>query len=119
MNLGKPRITDLAEVLVRACHHREDHPRIFSDPYAQRLLTDSEREFIETRWLEASGDRVPSHRTHAVRSALREMPLPAIMLARAQYSEEQLFTSVQLCGARQYVQIEAGMDSFAFRRPDM
>ena len=46
------------------------------------------------------------------------MPPSMCVLMRARYAEESLELAVQ-AGFRQYVILGAGMDSFAFRRPDL
>jgi O-methyltransferase involved in polyketide biosynthesis len=93
----KHSITALVAALVRAYHHNEGAGAIFDDPHAHQLLQGEEREFIESKWLESMGDRgrqlvaQHSNRTDAVRAALRELPFPAVMLARARFTEDLLF----------------------------
>lgn len=124
MEASQHSITALVAALVRAYHHGEGSAPIFDDPHAHRLLTDEEREFIESKWLESMDDRgrqlVVEHsdRSAAISAALRELPFPAVMLARARYAEDQLDIALQT-GAGQYALIGAGLDTFAWRRTDL
>ena len=53
-----------------------------------------------------------------IREFMRVSADAAEMLSRARYAEDQLVGAVNQ-GVRQYVLIGAGLDSFAFRRPDL
>ncbi len=93
---------------VRGWHRRARKP-IFEDPYARLLcgrLLGFAVSFRPLGWL-------------LVRVVLaRLMPVGMCVLMRARYAEQALETAVAE-GAAQYVIVGAGMDSFAFRRPDL
>lgn len=93
---------------VRGWHQRA-RVRIFEDPYAGLLcgrLLGLAVKYRPCGWF-------------LVRVILRRvMPASMCVLMRARYSEEALEAAVA-AGATQYVIIGAGMDSFAFRRPDL
>jgi methyltransferase (TIGR00027 family) len=97
----------LAERLTigRVLHERIDpKPVIFSDPLAQPLMGEEGERYIEKNltWLRAEGMR----RTRALVSL------------RSRFAEDELLRAVSE-GARQYVILGAGGDTFAYRRPDL
>ena len=83
--------------------------RLFEDPYARFLCGWFWRVVIWLRplyWI-------------LVKRVLRDIePVSLCVLLRARYAEEALESAVE-AGIDQYVIIGAGMDSFAFRRPDL
>ena len=93
---------------VRAGHLRNP-VRLFEDPFAKflcgwfwRLVTD----FPPLSWI-------------VIKGLLRAIePVTLCVLLRARYAEQALESAVER-GIDQYVIIGAGMDSFAFRRPDL
>ncbi len=93
---------------VRALHQR-DRVRLVDDPYAILLCGGYMRRILQirpARWLIA----------HCV---LRDLQTSALgTLIRARYAEQALEAAAE-AGITQYVIIGAGMDSFAFRRPDL
>lgn len=102
--------TSTAELVaaVRGWHQRAARP-IVIDPYAQALcggpLGFAVRFSLTAELL--------------VRVLLRKvMPVSMCVLMRARYSEQALEAAVD-GGVTQYAIIGAGMDSFAFRRPDL
>lgn len=91
----------------RAVHQR-DSAQIFEDPYAQFLCGPFWRLVLRVRPLE-----------WIVRAMTRPMaPTGMCVVMRARYAEQALEQAVEN-GITQYVIIGAGMDSFAFRRPDL
>ena len=93
---------------VRAQHHGE-RVRIFADPYAILLCGRFWRLVTRIRPLAWVVNQV-------VMRPIR--PVSMCVLMRARYAEQALETAVGN-GITQYVIIGAGMDSFAFRRPDL
>jgi methyltransferase (TIGR00027 family) len=83
----------------RATHQLLDHPRVFDDPLAVRILGE------EARSIEVD----PSRFDTAPR-------LRAFVAARSRYSEDQLALSF-VRGVRQCVVLGAGLDTFAYRNP--
>ena len=92
---------------VRALHQREP-VRIFEDPYACQLCGWFWRLVLRIRPLE-----------WGLRVMTKPMaPTAMCVVMRARYAEQTLEQAVD-DGITQYVIIGAGMDSFAFRRPDL
>jgi methyltransferase (TIGR00027 family) len=108
----------------RAFHHRHDQPKLFDDPLAQHLLPDVGAQAFEERALKLYGLMDPeaaaaqADRAQALRQAMRVITVPAHVLSRARYTEESLEQAMAQ-GARQYVILGAGLDTFAFRRPGL
>jgi methyltransferase (TIGR00027 family) len=117
-------MTALSALWVRAYHHGHDAPKMFDDPVAHLLLTPAEWELFETRSIERLTRLDPalaqsgSDRHAQVQCYMRAWPAPAEMLARARYAEDKLTEAIDE-GVGQYVLVGAGMDTFAFRRPDL
>jgi len=98
MEHGRPSKTALRVAMRRAAHQVFDRPLVLDDPIAVPLLgaefgLDREREM------------------HAVARAFR-----GFMAARSRYAEDRLAEAVA-DGARQYVILGAGLDTFAWRNP--
>lgn len=123
MNDGGPSRTALSVALMRAVHTRRDRPRLLDDPWGDRLVSEEEQAALHRRILdgvspesrarlEALGSR------HAVFDAvLPRHPTYGTVVLRSRYAEDALAAAVAR-GARQYVLIGAGFDSFALRQPD-
>jgi methyltransferase (TIGR00027 family) len=122
MDATRASLTALATSLMRAIHTRLDRPALIDDPWGDRLVLDEEREAIsraaEAGLAPAAAERVAGLATLSERvdAALRLHPAYATIILRTRYAEDVLVESVML-GARQYVIVGAGMDSFALRRP--
>lgn len=92
----------------RGWHTRHPTP-IFEDPYAKQLcgpVLGLALRFRPFEWLLFKVALAPL------------MPVSMCVVMRARYAEQALERAVAN-GIRQYVIIGAGMDSFAFRRPDL
>ena len=92
----------------RAWHQRA-RPPVLDDPYARLLcgpLLGLAARFWPLGWYVA---RVELGRI---------MPASMVVVIRARYAEQALENAVEQ-GVPQYVMVGAGMDSFAFRRPDL
>lgn len=81
----------------RAGHQLWDHPRVFEDPLALRIIPDA-----------AELSHVQPEAKPAERS------LRAFVAARSRYTEDQLAEAVRR-GVKQYVVLGAGLDTFAYR----
>ncbi len=95
---GEPSGTARSAALHRAAHQIVDHPRVFEDPYALKIL--EPRAAAE---LQATVDR----RAHGMRASIA---------LRSRYTEDSLAEAVAR-GTRQYVVLGAGLDTFACRNP--
>jgi methyltransferase (TIGR00027 family) len=124
MEQHSPSITALAAAFFRAYHYAYDAPWIFEDPYAQQLLTASDTERLTTAYIDLLHYAAPAlaatcpDRRSALRCALQHLGAPAETLSRARYAEDKL-TEAMRHGVQQYVILGAGLDTFAFRRPDL
>lgn len=88
--------------------HQRDRVRIIEDPYARFLCGRFWQSVLRIRPLE-----------WFIRGVLKPIaPVSMCVLMRARYAEQTLETAIE-AGITQYVIIGAGMDSFAFRKPDL
>ena len=115
-----PSRTALATSLMRALHSRRDPSPLLDDPWGDRLVPQSERD----RFCEGILARMDSDaRAAAVRAPSSILDdffqsnsaYPGVII-RSRYAEDALREATNR-GARQYVLIGAGFDSFALRRP--
>ncbi len=123
MEAGRSSISALVTAFSRAYHTTHDSPKIFNDPLAGRMFAEEERRFLEQALaglikvvnpeLAASG---PDQAT-ALACVVRTQNGP-ITLSRSRYAEDCLEQAVKR-RVRQYVILGAGLDTFAFRRPDL
>jgi methyltransferase (TIGR00027 family) len=96
---GRPSMTARRVAMRRAAHQLFDSPLVFEDPLAVRILGP------ETAATLSDDCGNPPERR-----------LRAFMVARSRYAEDQLRAAVAR-GARQYVLLGAGLDTFAYRNP--
>lgn len=94
---GRPSRTAWSVARRRAAHQVLDRPLVFEDPLAVRI--------VGGEWQE--GEQEPPAFAAAFRS---------FMAARSRYAEENL-SAAHAAGARQYVVLGAGLDTFAYRNP--
>lgn len=86
----------------RAAHQLLDRPRVFEDPVALAIVGQQ-----ATDALKSSPERFETGRARHMR---------AFMAARSRYAEDELARAIGR-GARQYVLLGAGLDTFAYRNP--
>jgi methyltransferase (TIGR00027 family) len=116
--------TAMGTAFMRAYHAANARPPIFDDFLAHALITEEERLAGEERRLKALQLYDPVQaalhpdRAQALAYWMQNACAPAIVLARARYNEDILEQGVKQ-GVRQYVILGAGMDTFAWRRPDL
>ena len=119
---NKASITALMSSFGRAFHaENEDHP-VFADHLAKNLMTAEEYAAVQGYILGGAQFFEPEIAPAALqpKELLRQLvnvhiaPSP---LCRAAYTEKSLRTAV-LTGAKQYVILGAGMDTFAFRETE-
>jgi methyltransferase (TIGR00027 family) len=100
MEEGRASTTAMIAAMIRAAHLLwDDAPKIFQDPLALGL----------------SGVESPGA-LQATRRTMQDNY--AGVLVRQRYAEDELATAVK-SGVGQYVILGAGLDSFAYRRPDL
>jgi methyltransferase (TIGR00027 family) len=114
--------TALVTSLMRAVHTRFDRPALIEDPWGDRLVPEAERIAIQEAVTSALDPEVRTRiaglgaSDAVLHAALRVNPLYGMVIVRTRYAEDALERAVAQ-GARQYVIVGAGMDSFGLRRP--
>jgi methyltransferase (TIGR00027 family) len=101
MQEGKFSRTAHRVAVRRAAHQLLDQPRVLDDPLALRIIGTAAAEDLRSNPKEH----------HAFSRAFR-----AFMAARSRYAEDELARAVAR-GAKQYVVLGAGLDTFAYRNP--
>ncbi len=104
MEQERPSHTAYQVAVLRALHQRLDAPKVFDDPWAERVLGPDRDKALAT----------------AAESAARSLRLRATLVVRSRVVEEVLARALDR-GVRQYVLLGAGLDTFAFRNtvPDL
>lgn len=116
--------TALGTAFMRAFHAAHDHPKIFDDFLAQQMIGEEEYREREARHLKAFQRYFPDAAAsnpdpqHGLAIWMQNLGAPAMVLSRARYNEDILEEAVR-AGAKQYVILGAGLDTFAYRRPDL
>lgn len=114
----------LASANTRGYHAEFDYPKIFDDFLAYRFLTEDERTSFNEQMIKAlrlfnlPGVSAFTDRPTALAWVMQTIAPTPLILGRSRYAEERLEEAVQQ-GVKQYVNLGAGMDTFAFRRPEM
>ncbi|MCM3208006.1 class I SAM-dependent methyltransferase [Paenibacillus illinoisensis] len=124
MKPNESSITSLISAFGRAYHSQYDSPLIFDDHLAKALISPQEFEQIREQMVQGihffnpemadMGKEDPDK----ILRLITQVQLSPIALARAAYCEQVLLHEVNL-GAKQYVILGAGMDTFALRTPEL
>lgn len=122
MNQTQVSLTALLTAYVRAYHAKYDSPKIFDDFLAYKLFT--EEEFIQMgqnlaeslKFFDPEYAASCPDQSTALAHVIQTMMSPT--LSRSRYTEDTLESALQQ-GVRQYVILGSGMDTFAFRRPEL
>lgn len=104
MDNDGPSRTALITAYARAYHQIADHPPIFTDPLAARLLGVTAEELTE------------SGTTDSLGLAVSDRSRRLFFAARARFAEDAVAAAVAT-GVRQVVILGAGLDTFAYRNP--
>lgn len=122
MKQNESSLTSLVSAFSRAYHIKHDAPVIFNDTFAQNFLTDGEYEAISQNMASGIAFFSPEKATElSGDEALKwvnQIQLSPTPLARAAFSEQVVLNEINL-GAEQYVILGAGLDTFAWRYPDV
>lgn len=113
--------TALSVAYARAYHSIHGAPKIFDDFLAYHLITDRIRLIIEQSMVELLHSYDPERAASCPDQATAlewEMQGSGSIISRARYTEDNLLKAVRQ-DVRQYVILGAGMDTFAFRHPEM
>lgn len=106
MQEALPSKTALRVALRRAAHQLYDkQPLVFEDPLAVSILGPEFREEL---------NRTPDANRRPFSAALR-----TFMVVRARLAEDTLAQGIVERGVRQYLVLGAGLDTFAYRNPNM
>jgi methyltransferase (TIGR00027 family) len=123
MEQNQLSLTAIMTAYMRAYHANYDTPKVVDDFLAYRLLPEERRAIIEQGLLKALQfndiDLTTLHpdQMAAVAGKLQSMGASNV-LSRSSYTEKNLEIAV-LQGIKQYVILGAGMDTFAFRCPEL
>lgn len=124
MKANESSITSLISAFGRAYHSKYDNPKIFDDFIAEHLI--SPQEFADIRENMIQGiqffntdiaGRLQNDPDEILKWII-QVQLSPTPLARAAYCEKVLLNEARL-GLEQYVILGAGLDTFAFRHPDL
>jgi methyltransferase (TIGR00027 family) len=126
MKENQASFTAMSVAYMRAYHSIYDAPKIFDDFLAYDLIPEEKRELIEKHLIEqyVTWDQQLNDTENATslhdRITTSESLMQAInnVISRARYTEDTLEEAFRQ-GVKQYVILGAGMDTFAFRRPEM
>jgi methyltransferase (TIGR00027 family) len=99
---ARPSRTALRVAMRRAAHQIFDNPKVLDDPIAMPIIGLRAAEKLRTESPEAFGKF--------------GLGIRAFMVARSRYAEDCLARSIER-GARQYVILGAGLDTFPYRNP--
>jgi methyltransferase (TIGR00027 family) len=130
MKENQASFTAMSVAYMRAYHSKHATDKIFDDHLAHNLIPNEKIALIENYWIEQCwtwDQQLSDTESTAVRSekaivsesltrAAHEFA--GIFCSRARYAEDGLEKAVRQ-GVKQYVILGAGMDTFAFRQPDM
>ncbi len=126
MKDNQASFTAISVAYMRAYHSMYDTPKIFDDFLAYDLIPEEKRALIEKHLIEqyVTWDQQLNDTENAAslydRITTSESLMQAInnVISRARYTEDTLEEAFRQ-GVKQYVILGAGMDTFAFQRPEM
>ena len=124
MKSNESSLTSLVTAFSRAYHVKEDHPIIFNDTIAQHFLSNDEYNAISYNMAQGIQFFSPEMAEKlkgndaAILKWVNQIQLSPTPLARAAYAEQVVNNEIKL-GAEQYVILGAGLDTFAWRYPNL
>lgn len=124
MENNQVSLTALTSAFVRAYHAKHSTPKIFDDFLADEILTPEIKTNLEQNLPELlkafnpEGAASCPDQATAIAWVIQEMMNASTLLGRARYTEDSLANAINH-GAKQYVILGAGMDTFAFREPKL
>jgi methyltransferase (TIGR00027 family) len=117
MEKGRPSFTAIASAMLRAAHLLwDDPPKIFEDAYALALSGCADERELREKYDNVLAEFSAKFGRDLAQAAINSARSPVVM--RSRYGEEELDQAIKR-GVAQYVILGAGLDSFAFRRPDV
>ncbi|MGE1106772.1 class I SAM-dependent methyltransferase [Bacillus wiedmannii] len=124
MKKGEASVTSLVSAFGRAYHSEFDSPKIFDDYVAKDFISKKERNDIETNMVQGihffNTDIAQKFQDNPqeILKWITQVQLSPTPLARAAYCERVLLHEITL-GAKQYVILGAGLDTFSFRHREL
>ncbi|NQX44227.1 class I SAM-dependent methyltransferase [Paenibacillus tritici] len=124
MKQNQSSITSLVAAFGRAYHSKYDSPKIFDDYVAHKLISPQEFSDISRNMIKGiaffNAEVADRHRDDpdAILKWITHIQLSPTPLARAAYCEAILLNELNL-GLKQYVILGAGLDTFAYRHPQL
>src|SRR5699024_132293 len=124
MEKNKSSLTSLISAFGRAYHSKYDTPKIFDDFIAKDLITQKEFRDIRENMIKGiqffNNEIAKKFQEHPdeILKWITQIQLSPTPLARAAYCENVLFQEIVL-GAKQYVILGAGLDTFCFRNQEL
>ncbi|MFJ8218173.1 class I SAM-dependent methyltransferase [Bacillus cereus] len=121
---GESSVTSLVSAFSRAYHSEFDCPKIFDDYVAKDFIPQKERNDIETNMVQGiqffNTDIAQQFQDNPqeILKWITQVQLAPTPLARASYCERVLLHEITL-GAKQYVILGAGLDTFSFRHREL
>ncbi|MED3329254.1 class I SAM-dependent methyltransferase [Bacillus thuringiensis] len=121
---GEASVTSLVSAFGRAYHSEFDNPKIFDDYVAKDFISQKERNNIETNMVQGihffNTDIAEQFQDNPkeILKWITQVQLSPTPLARAAYCERVLLREIIL-GAKQYVILGAGLDTFSFRHREL
>ncbi|MDR4999843.1 class I SAM-dependent methyltransferase [Brevibacillus parabrevis] len=117
MKENQVSLTAIISAYIRGYHAMNETPKIFDDFLALALIPEERRTLIEQGFASGPTSGAGAGEMTTLPALLQAMGLPQVV-SRARYTEEILEQAVEQ-GAEQYVILGAGLDTFAFRRPEL
>ncbi|MCY7919995.1 class I SAM-dependent methyltransferase [Bacillus vallismortis] len=124
MKKNESSLTSLISAYARAYHSQYDTSLIFDDFIAKDLINEEEFTNISKNMIQGISffnkeiaDRL-QHDPEEILKWVTQVQLSPTPLARASYCEKVLHNELML-GAKQYVILGAGLDTFCFRHPEL
>jgi methyltransferase (TIGR00027 family) len=126
MKDNQASFTAMMVAYMRAYHTMHDTPIIFDDFLAYDLIPEEKRAIIEQHLVEyylnlkkeLNDSKHATSLSDQITTSKHFMQAMNNVISRTRYTEETLEKAVRQ-GVKQYVILGAGMDTFAFRRPEM
>ncbi|MEC0279054.1 class I SAM-dependent methyltransferase [Bacillus halotolerans] len=124
MRENESSLTALISAFSRAYHSQYDTPKIFDDYIAKDLISEKEFSDISQNMIQGiqffNKDIAQKFQDdpEEILKWITQVQLSPMPLARAAYCEKVLRNEVVL-GAKQYVILGAGLDTFCFRHPEL
>lgn len=117
MEEGKPSATAVISAMFRAAHlFWRQPPKIFEDTLALPLSGCESEAVLKAQIDQLEAEVARNTNPDFARTILRSVEVP--LVTRSRYLEDEVDLAIEH-GLSQYVILGAGLDSFAYRRPDL